>query len=215
MINLTQAIARVRFLIDDQDVNPLVSDAEITVALQTSLDEVWQMVVGSGANLYTQLIDVMTAPDGSVDMTAINPIKIVSVMWKTGNVLVPIIPTRPGAGTFLVTGAPINIRIIYVPHAVFPATPVTNFVWSTPDINNAVLDQLLCAVAASQVWVKTGEPPLPSLSKRIDELKQSAFEEINIPNTMVLQVRALGRRGSSSRTMSWQRVQHNKLQLIY
>ena len=214
---LSEAIQRVRFLIDDRDENPLVTDSDITIALQTALDELWQLTVDSGANLYTLTATLTPNATGEIDRTSINPIKVVALAWQSGQVFIDIPAARPYEGTVAAVGGGMTVRIIYVPRAVFPASGASPFIWSTAAIADAVLDQLLCAIAASQVWVRTGEPPLPSLTRRIDELKKSVASKINIPNVTVARPhrRVTGMGGSPSGGMRWQRYQHNKIQLVY
>lgn len=210
-ITLTQAIQRVRFLIDDADANPLISDAEITSALEVAQEEVWQLVVDSGANLFYQTAALTSSSTGAVDLSGIKPLKIANVSWEQSGVTLQIPPARLFDGLLNVQQS-WPISLVYVPRAVFPASPSAEFVWSQSSISMTTLDQLLCHVAASQVWIKTGEPPLASLEQRKVELQKSVENLINIPTWSVTPLGPVGSRNSG---MYWRRSAHDTLQLVY
>lgn len=214
-VTLTQARARVRFLIDDADANPLVSDAEIDVALATAQEEVWQRVVGSGVNVYTQHADISSSAAGVVNLSSLNPMKVVSVAWKSGNTFMQVPPSRPG--DFIQTVAQVQaLRVVYVPRATFPALAADPFVWATASISSPTLDQLLCVVAAADVWVKTGEGPLASLEQRKAELQKSIDEQISIPGWSVAPLRATSRFPSHRYAgFQWVMTGANQMQLVY
>jgi len=214
-ITLAQARTRVRFLIDDADANPLVSDAEIDVALATALEEVWQRVVGSGASCFTISADITSSQAGVVDMTALKPLRIVNVVYATGTIQLQVQPSRTSDYIQKVSGAQ-PLRIWYVPRATFPALSSDPFVWSTAAISSATLDQLLCVIAAADVWVKTGEPPLASLEQRKAELVKAVEQQVSIPDVTVAPLRVT-RKFPTNRYagFQWARVGHDTLQLVY
>jgi len=214
-VTLAQARTRVRFLIDDADANPLVTDAEIDVALATAQEEVWQRVVGSGVNVYTQHADISSGSTGAVNLTSLNPMKIVSVAWKSGNVFLQVPPSRPG--DYIQTVGQVQpLRVVYVPRAAFPALTSDPFVWATASISSPTLDQLLCVTAAADVWVKTGEPPLASLEQRKAELQKSVEEQISIPGWSVAPLRAMGRFPTHRYAgFQWVMTGVNTMQLVY
>lgn len=209
-ITLTQAIGRVRFLIDDTDANPLISDTDITTALEVAQEEVWQSVIASGANIFYQSVVVTTNAQGVADLSGIKPLKIANVSYQAGNVSLQVPPARLFDGILNVTG-PWPLTIVYVPRAVMPVLGTDEFVWSQDTISVVTLDQLLCHTAASQVWVKTGEPPLASLEARKGELQKSVGTLINIPSWSSTPIGGCGARVSG---FYWKRSTHDALQLV-
>lgn len=209
MTTLAQAIQRVRFLIDDRDANPLVSDADITTALQVAQEEVWQKVVASGINIYTQSGLITTDGAGEGDLTALNPLSIANVAWQSGSTFFQVPPARIFEGVMNVN-TPTPLKITYVPRAAFPVLPGDPFVWAQAAISSATLDQAMCTVAATEVWVLTGEPPLQSLVTRRDELLLSVTTQISQPRWSV--TRPAARLGHG---FMWRLSAHNKIQLVY
>lgn len=213
-ITITQAIARVRFLIDDKDANPLISDAEILVALETAYQEVWQLAIVSGANIYNQQVNLTSDGNGVLDLSAFKPMKIVNVALKLGNVFLQVKPCRLGDGLINVPG-PQTFRVTYVPRVVLPAAGVDPIEWPIDIILDPVLDQLLCVVAAADVWIKTGQPTLPSLAEKRGQLEASVKAKINIPGWSVT---TLGRRGGLGQTNAgfyWQQSAYDSIQFVY
>jgi hypothetical protein len=210
-MTLAQAITRVRFLLDDSDANPLISDAEITTALEVGQEEVWQLVIDSGANVFYQTADIASPGNGVVDVSSIKPLKIINVAQVVGTYALQIPPCRPFDGFAPVLSA-VNVRLVYVPRATFPALSSDPFVWSQAAISMTTLDQLLCHTAAAQCWVRTGEPPLASMEKRRAELAASVTSSINIPSWSVS---PLDDTGSTDSGFYWRRTSHDTLQLVY
>jgi len=210
-MTLTQAIARVRFLLDDTDNNPLISDADITTALQVAQEEVWQAVIDSGANVFYQSADVTSTGAGVLSLASITPLKIANVALVVGNAVLQIPPCRPFDGFGNVAAAQ-PCRVVYVPRCTFPALAGDAFVWSQATISLTTLDQLLAHVAASMCWVKTGEPPLASMEKRKAELLDSVTSIISIPSWSVTPLAVGGTRDSG---IYWRRTAHDTIQLVY
>ena len=209
-MTLAQALTRVRFLLDDKDNNPLISDAEITTALQVAQEEVWQSVVDSGANIYYQSVDISSSSAGVVSLSSIAPLKIANVALVVGNGVLQVPPCRVFDGFANVTAVQ-PCRIMYVPRAAFPALSSDPFIWSQATISSTTLDQLLCHTAASMCWVKTGEPPLSSMEKRRAELQLSCTSTINLPGWSVTPLTVGGARDSG---IYWRRTAHDQIQLI-
>ena len=212
-ITLTAAIARVRFLLDDTDANPLVSDADITSALSVAQEEVWQMVVTSGANIFYQQATITTTATGGANIASITPIKIANVARNVGTYRTQIPPARV-YDSYTNIQQPIDLVITYVPRAAFPATGGDPFVWSQSTISLATLDQLMIHIAASQCWVRTGEPPNAAIEKRKQELVDSINTLVSIPSWSATPVGATNRSVQTS-GMAWIRVAHDALQIIY
>jgi hypothetical protein len=209
-MTLAQAITRVRFLLDDTDNNPLISDAEITTALQVGQEEVWQAVIDSGANIFYQSADISSSAAGVVSLASITPLKIANVALVAGNGVLQIPPCRPFDGFANVTSVQ-PVRLMYVPRAAFPALSSDPFVWSQATISLTTLDQLLCHTAAAMCWVKTGEPPLATMEKRRAELLASVTSTINLPQWSSTPLAVGGTRDSG---MFWRRTAHDQIQLI-
>lgn len=209
-MTLAQAIVRVRFLLDDKDNNPLISDAEITTALQVAQEEVWQSVVDSGANIYYQSADVSSSSAGVISLAPITPLKIANVALVVGNGVLQVPPCRVFDGFANVSSVQ-PCRIMYVPRAAFPALSSDPFIWSQASISLTTLDQLLCHTAASMCWVKTGEPPLSAMEKRRAELQASCTSTINLPGWSVTPL-TLGVVRDSG--IYWRRSAHDQIQLV-
>lgn len=211
-MNTTQAIARVRRLLDDRDQNPLVSNDDIRESLRVAIEEVWQLVVTSGAGVFTLSADVTSDSNGVVDLTTQSPLTISLVQLLQGTVTMTIPPVRVGDSYAPVQQAT-NIRVAYVPRVQLPAVDATSIVWATSAVPANTLDQLLCIVAAQDAWITTGEPILKSLQTRREELTASVKEIPNTPNHTV--IRGVGNRRLPS-SISWTRgATPNTLQLVY
>lgn len=210
---LTSAIARVRFLLDDTDSNPLVSDADITLALSVAQEEVWQLVITSGANIFYQQATLTSTATGGVNVGSLKPLKIANVAKVVDNYRVQIPPAR-FYDNYTNIQQPIDIVVTYVPRATFPALPADEFVWSQSTISLTTLDQLMIHVAASQCWARTGEPPNAAIEKRKQELMDSINTLVSIPSWSATPVGATDR-GLRDSGMSWIRVAHDALQIIY
>jgi len=209
-MTLAQAITRVRFLLDDKDNNPLISDAEITTALQVAQEEVWQSVVDSGANIYYQSADVSSSSAGVISLASITPLKIANVALVVGNGVLQVPPCRVFDGFSNVTSVQ-PCRVMYVPRAAFPALSSDPFIWSQASISLTTLDQLLCHTAASMCWIKTGEPALSAMEKRRAELQASCTSTINLPGWSVTPL-TLGVVRDSG--IYWRRSAHDQIQLV-
>lgn len=209
-VTLAQAITRVRFLLDDKDNNPLISDAEITTALQVAQEEVWQGVVDSGANIFFQVADISSTSAGVVNLASVTPLKISNVAIVVGNGVLQVPPCRVFDGFANVVGVR-PCRITYVPRAPFPALSGDPFVWSQSTISLTTLDQLLCHTAASMCWVKTGEPPLASMERRRAELLASCTSTINLPAWSATPLTPGGARDAG---FYWRRTAHDQIQLV-
>lgn len=214
-ITLTQARTRVRFLIDDADANPLVTDAEIDVALATAQEEVWERVVGAGVNVYTTSAFISSDATGLVSLTSLKPLRVSHVALRNGTAFRNVKPARGGDYSGTVASVQ-TLRVLYVPRAAFPTLVGDPFVWSTAAVSAPTLDQLMCVVAASDVWVKTGEAPLKSLEMRKAELNASVESKINIPSWSVVPLRASSQfpddRGAG---FLWTMTGPDTMQLVY
>jgi len=212
-VNVTTAISRVRRLIDDRDANPLVSDADIRESLVVACEEVWQMVVASGANIYTQTVDVTSNVNGLVDMQALLPLRISNVALVSGNATITLPAARPG-DTVANVATSQTLRISYLPRVVFPEVGEEGdpIAWATESIPSNTLDQMLCVVAACDVWIITGEPLNKALVARKEELLTSLKELPNIPQHSVIPVGGRAARAP----FAWTRgAQPNSIQLVY
>lgn len=210
-MTLTQAIARTRFLLDDTDSNPLVTDAEITTALVIAQEEVWQMVVSSGANIFYQQANVTSSGSGVVSLTAVKPIKIANVVTNTGPLRVQIPPARLYDGQANVLQA-LPLTVTYVPRVTAPVLGTDEFIWSTSSISMTTLDQLCCHIAASQCWVRTGDPPNAAMEKRKQELIDSIHTIVSVPSWSAT---PLGERGGREAGIAWIATAYDTLQLVY
>lgn len=211
-MNVTQAIARVRRLLDDRDQNPLVSDADIRDSLVVACEEVWQTVVNSGADIYALSADVVSSSDGVVDLTTQLPLKIQGLSLVSGSMTIPVPAAQPGEGSPITQSY--TVRVSYLPRVVFPlvgeeADPIA---WATEAIPSNTLDQLLCVTAACDAWIMTGEPLNKALTTRKEELLASVKTIPAVPSHSVLRIGGRGGRAP----FAWTRGNApNTLQLVY
>jgi hypothetical protein len=210
-MTLTQAIARTRFLLDDTDSNPLVTDAEITTALVIAQEEVWQMVVSSGVNIFYRQASVTSSGSGVINVSSLRPIKIANIATNTGPLRIQIPPARLYDGQANVLQA-LPLTVTYVPHVTAPVLGTDEFIWSQATISMTTLDQLCCHIAASQCWVRTGDPPNAAMEKRKQELIDSIHTIVQTPSWSAT---PLGERGGRESGMAWVRTAHDVLQLVY
>lgn len=210
-MTLAQAITRTRFLLDDTDANPLVTDAEITTALEVAQEEVWRLVVTSGANVFNQQATLSSSTAGVVDLSSIKPIDVVNVAIVVGNMRTQVRPVRVFDYAHAVL-AVYSLAVTYIPRVTFPTLSSDPFVWSTAAISSTTLDQLVCHIAASQCWVRTGDPPNAAIERRKDELLASIATIVSIPSWSATPLNERGTERDSG--IFWVRTAHDQLQLV-
>lgn len=176
---LTDMRTVVRRLVDDTDSNPLFSDAEIDDALKAAQYEVAQAVVGAGSNLFNVEATKTASSAGVVDLSAEGPLKINYVALVAGTQRYQVPPCRSTDWRQTVPG-PHTIVVGYVARPTFPASGVGTFLWGS-SVEAPMLDKLMAVIAAGELWVKTGERPLASLTSREEKLREQVLASINIP----------------------------------
>lgn len=214
-MTLLEARNRIRLLLDDSDVNPLIADARINDTLKVAQAEVWQRIIGHGSNLFSQEAVVSSTSNGLVDLSTIKPLKINNVQLAYGNTRWQVQPAKLSDYVQLATGIQ-NLRINYVPRASFPAADGNQFVWSTSTVDAPLLDQLMVMCAAAECWIQSGERPLDSLERRKQELKDAIDTSINVPSWQVMPL-AAATRYPTSRYAGFQYVipTTDTMQLVY
>ncbi len=214
-MNLLTARTQVRFLTDDSDVNPLVSDAEIDAALRSAQAEVWALVISAGVNIYQQTATVSSDAQGRVDLASLKPVKVGTVSLLQGNYRTTVSPCRQMDWSMPVQQVQ-QLSISYVPRVAFPANDAAEFVWSLTSTLAPTLDKLVCAIAASEVWVRTGERPNAVIEQRKSELSIAAVSQTNIPSFTVVSTSAGSRYPRNSKApYQWVAVQQDLIQLVY
>lgn len=213
-MTLTNARAKVRRFLDDTDVNPLVSDADIDDSLATAQYEVQQLLVSSGGNLLTQEASITSSATGSVSLAAIAPLKVVYVQFTIGTQRYQVPPSRSTDWVQTVT-APQTLIIGYVPRPIFPASGAATFTWSGT-VDSPVLDKYMVAIAACESWIESGEAPLATLEQRRDQLKRTVLETINVPGWTVMPI-ASAKRYPHGRNagFQWVMTARDAMQLVY
>ena len=214
-MTLLEARNRIRLLLDDTDLNPLIVDTRINDTLKVAQAEVWQRIIGHGANLFSQEAAVASTSNGVVDLSTIKPLKINNVQLAYGNTRWQVQPAKLSDYVQLTTGVQ-QLRINYIPRASFPASDAANFVWSTAAVDAPLLDQLMVMCAAAECWIQSGERPLESLERRKQELKDAVDTTINVPSWVVMPL-AAATRYPTSRYAGFQYVipTTDTMQLVY
>lgn len=178
---LSEAETRVQRFMDDGAAY-LATIAEIDTALRVAQEEVYQLIVGSGNALFEQEASISSNGSGVVDLTTIKPLEIIDVLQS----LAPnaprltVLPARSGDG-FQFASSTVNLVIRYTARASFPASSSSPFVWGTSNVTATnIFDQLMCAIAASELKIREGETNTP-LERRKAELRAAAMASLDIP----------------------------------
>ncbi len=182
-MSLTQARARVRFIIDDPSPGVIASDADIDDALTTAQQEVYGIITAS-SNLVQTTGLVSTANDGTASLTALAPKKVCGVAIVQGLMRVQVPPLRAAQMQYRYTAVE-SLELVYVPRVTFPSAPGNNFVWGSAALDIPVADKLMCMVAASEIKIVDAEV-LDGIENRKMELQTAINALINVPSWSVL-----------------------------
>ena len=214
MTTLTEAVARARLRLDDED-GVLVTDAQIQDALRLAQEEVWQIVVEAGGNLAAVTVPVV-ATGGSVDLiTALSPakpIRLINVAEKNStNSRLTVQPARAMDG---MTNYPstVDLLVTYIPHAVFPASGGASFIWGDGDAPANVLDELMVLKAVQTIKITENEIN-NALERRVAELGQMARSQINIPSVYAMPL--IGRATRTKSQLRYMLTSPYTLQLVW
>ncbi len=214
MATLTDTRAVVRRLIDDTDSNPLVSDADIDDALRSAQYEVAQAAVGAGSNLFNVEATKTAASNGSVDLSTEGPLRINYVALVVGTQRLQVPPCRNTDWGRTVSG-PQTLVVGYVARPAFPASGATSFLWGSA-VAAPLFDKLMAVIAANELWTKTGDPPLASLTSREEKLREQAIASINIPLWTVQPLRQATRYPAGGNAgFQWVSPSRDQMQLVF
>ena len=212
---LTAARTMVRNFIDDTDSNPLFTDADIDAALLPAQYEVTQLVVGAGgSNLFNVEATKTATSNGTIDLSAEAPLKVNYVALVVGRSRYQVPPCRNTDWITTVVG-PQTIVVGYVARPAFPALAGDPFLWGST-VDAPILTRLMCIIAATELWTKTGDPPLPSLVQREATLREQALASINIPLWTVQPLRqALRYPSGGNAGFQWVMPSRDSMQLVF
>lgn len=178
---LSEAETRVQRFMDDAAAY-LATLPEIDTALRVAQEEVYQLITASGCALLEQEATLVANGSGVVDLTTIKPLEIVAVLQSlSANApRLVVLPARSDDGFQFATSS-VTLVIRYTPRAAFPASSSSPFVWGTSAVTATnVFDQLMCAIAASELKIREGETNVP-LERRKAELRAAATQTLDIP----------------------------------
>src|SRR5689334_13195996 len=125
---LSEARTRTLNLVDDADGVKYPGSTEVDDALGTAQEEVYHLLIGGGANLFTQEAAISSSAAGVVDLTTIKPLKLVNLAESVSGGRLTINPARFYEAPITATGA-LALLIAYVARPVFPASASTAFAW--------------------------------------------------------------------------------------
>lgn len=169
---LSEARTRLLRLVDDEtDRSRFPTDGELDNALGTGQQEAWSAAVMANRSMFTQETLLSTLADGSLALTTIKPMMPLGAVSENANGWrLKCSPGRLDDGVQNALGIR-QLRIAYVPRAIFPALATDAFVWGSVNITQTnLLDQLMLVCAAGELMVKVGAVN-PALEKRKDELR--------------------------------------------
>lgn len=176
---LSEARTRTRRYLDREGDTTLFADTEIDDELKSGQLVAWRLV-GDKTNLWTtETTALSTNSAGVCDLSTIKPLRIVSVAITAGGISRWVI--RPARVVDGLTNMPFisPLRISYVPRAAFPSAPANPFLWgpggSGVDIDAALLDRLVCLLAAKALKVKLGDD---GVNKSLDEAAAQCREDV-------------------------------------
>lgn len=191
----TQARARVRLRIDDQDA-VLATDVEIDDALALAQEEVWHMVVEAGGNLAARE-QAITATNGTANLSSLTDgvLRLINISEKNGlNGRLAVLPARASDGMTNYPTSSVDLFVTYIPKAVWPSS--NDFVWGDANAPSKALDELLVLKAAQTIKITENEIN-GALERRAADMERIALSQINIPS-----VYAMPLIGRSTRTKS-------------
>jgi hypothetical protein len=213
-MTLLQARDRVRALIDDTDANPLSSDDDLDDALTTAQVEVMQFVLSSGSNLLGVEVAKTSSADGVVDLSDVTPMKVNHVHHVLATARMQVLPARSSDFSSTVAAAQ-TLKIGYVARPAFPAADDDAFVWAST-LDAPLLDKLLCLLAASEAWIRSGSKPLEALEVRKAEVRNAILGSLNIPQWTVMPLVAATRYPTQRyASFQWVMTAPDTMQLVY
>lgn len=154
---LSAARSRVRTLADDVEAERY-TDAQVDAALGTAQYEALLWAVAATPALFRVEATITTSSQGVADLTAIAPLKMLSVALLNASDRVIIKPLSAASIT-APQRAVQQLVIGYVPQPVFPATGASAFVWSSAAVNVPPVDLYMCLIAAAELKIGEGEQP--------------------------------------------------------
>lgn len=191
----TEARARVRLRIDDQDA-VLATDTEIDDALALAQEEVWHMVVEAGGNLAARE-QAITATNGTADLSSLanGVLRLINISEKNGlNGRLAVLPARASDGMTNYPTSSVDLFVTYIPKAAWPGA--NDFVWGDANAPSKALDELMVLKAAQTIKITENEIN-GALERRAADMERIALSQINIPS-----VYAMPLIGRSTRTKS-------------
>lgn len=155
VLSLSSARTRVLNLVDDD--GTWFSEAEVAVALEVALDETIALYVQRGGAGLAQVLDASTSASGELDLSAVNPVGIYSVVHRQGMVSIPLVAALDSEVLVDIAGV-VPLRVRFVARPTFPTLDADPIIYGP---NAAAtfpsMDQLICVKAAQHLKPKEGE----------------------------------------------------------
>jgi hypothetical protein len=171
---------RVRKYVDDVAQKRWDTDGnntDVDGALTTAIAEAFSLVVAAGASSYRSTVNVTASTTGLVDLSAVKPLRLYAVRLTSGaspyQSFAEVLPTTQGQWRCQHNAAE-TLSITCIPSAVFPASSGVPVIWGVSGLDVPELDQLACAIAASQLKADEGEDN-PALERRKAELRAAVM----------------------------------------
>lgn len=170
MAGMTLAEARTQVLELLDDDNTRWSSANIDVALSSALNSCLLEYTRNGGDRFTEEIETTTTSGGVLDMSSYNPLSVMGVSIKCGNVWIAI-PGIDRSDRFIDDSTARSIRVQFVRTLALPTTTTHPIVGiGATEVNTVpAFDNWVCARAASQLKIKDDEAsePLERLEARL------------------------------------------------
>lgn len=201
-MSITLTLARARVLKLADDVDGVVADSTTIQddALSGAFHAIYLQASALAPERFAKEASVVTSTSGVADLSAIDPVRILSVSEFAGNSRWPIPPSRLSDGPTNVLGAR-TLKILYLPALTFPASGADTFAWGQSALDFPLLDDLLCLRAASVVTALMDQPNA-HLEKLIARAEKDAERIANFSTWRVLPLGSRSRGSGLSYVMT-------------
>ncbi|HJZ06421.1 MAG TPA: hypothetical protein VJ327_11325 [Patescibacteria group bacterium] len=158
-------------------------DSILNTFINLAIQQVQNLLISSGSNVFHQTATV-NAIAGIVDLSAVAPLKILSLAQTLSPVLLTILPIRPKDAIVrnAYTGA---LELVYVPKAELPAGDGYTLTYGAANASNSVLDQLTAVLAARLALITDNEPRAGLEALRL-ELEGNVRAIASVPSSFVM-----------------------------
>jgi hypothetical protein len=158
-VSITLTLARARALKFSDDVDGLAADSTTVQddALKAAHHAVYMQAANMAPQRFAVEATVTTNASGVGDLSAIDPVRILSLSHFEGVSRSPIPASNLSDGPTSVLGVK-TLKLVYIPALTFPATGTDVFTWGQSSLDLPLLDDLMVLRAASAITAIYDEP---------------------------------------------------------